>query len=155
LALKQQQYDLEDRVDEIQTHISRIEKNGAEDMLLLERKLVTELVTTSCAAFMCFVLTSYCFYTLLCVNIQMQQTELKQTIQSKLEQYDGAFHHRWGPLLKAGFQISRFARQASDFACIYTSRASNIGLVSPYRPFRPTKDAMAHDQYIGKYSAPL
>ena len=35
-----------------------------------------------------------------------------------------------------------------DYACMYTSRASNLGLVSPQRPFRPVRDKMPHDHFL-------
>ena len=73
---------------------------------------------------------------------------LNEEIENKLDHYNQAFHPRWGPLFKAGFQESRFAIQVSDYACMYTSRASNLGLVSPLRPFRSVRDKMPHDHYI-------
>lgn len=51
-------------------------------------------------------------------------------------------------LFKAGFQDSRISKQIKDFACIYTSKASNLGLVSSLRPFRPPRDKMPHDHII-------
>ena len=75
-------------------------------------------------------------------------TVLNEEIENKLDIYNQAFHPRWGPLFKAGFQESRFAIQVSDYACMYTSRASNLGLVSPLRPFRSVRDKMPHDHYI-------
>lgn len=51
-------------------------------------------------------------------------------------------------LFKAGFQESRISKQIKDFACIYTSKASNLGNVSPFRPFRPTRGKMPHDHLL-------
>ena len=80
--------------------------------------------------------------------LQARLTHLRTEIEEKLEAYNRAFHPRWGPLFKAGFQESRFASQVTDFACLYTSRASNLGLVSPQRPFRPVRDKMPHDSFL-------
>ena len=33
------------------------------------------------------------------------------------------FHAPWGQMFKTGYQDSRFAKQVSDYACIYTSQA--------------------------------
>ena len=80
--------------------------------------------------------------------LQARLDHLREEIELKLENYNKAFHPRWGPLFKAGFQESRFALQVTDYACMYTSRASNLGLVSPQRPFRPVRDKMPHDHFL-------
>ena len=80
--------------------------------------------------------------------LQARLEHLREEIETKLENYNKAFHPRWGPLFKAGFQESRFALQVTDYACMYTSRASNLGLVSPQRPFRPVRDKMPHDHFL-------
>jgi len=73
---------------------------------------------------------------------------LRVEIRTKLVTYNRVFHPKWGPLFRAGFQESKFALQVMDYACLYTSRASNLGLVSPQRPFRPVRDKMPHDHYL-------
>ncbi len=80
--------------------------------------------------------------------LQARLSDLREEIETKLEAYNRAFHPRWGPMFKAGFQESRFALQVTDYACMYTSRASNLGLVSPQRPFRPVRDKMPHDHFL-------
>jgi 5'-nucleotidase len=70
---------------------------------------------------------------------------LKAEIESSLKAYDQAFHPKWGQLLKAGLRESRISMQIKDYACLFTSRASNLGLTSPQRPFRPPRDFMPHD----------
>ncbi len=39
---------------------------------------------------------------------------------------DVAYNPHWGPLLREGNEMSRFAHQVRDFACLYTSRVSNF-----------------------------
>jgi 5'-nucleotidase len=73
---------------------------------------------------------------------------LRKKIKDKLVRYNRSYHPRWGPLFKAGFQESRFAKQICDYACLYTSRASNLGLVAPVRPFRPTRDLLPHEAWL-------
>ncbi|RYH29487.1 hypothetical protein EON65_08325 [archaeon] len=43
------------------------------------------------------------------------------------------FNKYWGQLFKAGHQDSRFAKQVMDYACLYTSRASNLAFIYPNR----------------------
>jgi len=74
--------------------------------------------------------------------------EMKITIQRLSKSMSRRFNPRWGQLFKAGFHDSRFASQVNDYACIYTSKASNLGLVAPNRPFRPASDLMPHDQTL-------
>jgi HAD superfamily 5'-nucleotidase-like hydrolase len=61
---------------------------------------------------------------------------------------DARFNRLWGQMFKAGHRDSRFAQQVNDFACLYTSRASNLGQVAPNRPFRPEMDLMPHDSML-------
>jgi len=39
---------------------------------------------------------------------------------------ESAFNPRWGPIFRAGREITHFAAQVQEFACIYTSRVSNF-----------------------------
>ena len=70
---------------------------------------------------------------------------LDETIRAAMLEYHFKFHPVWGKLFEAGFQESRFAKQVSTYACIYTSKASNLGLMSPERWFRATRDASPHE----------
>lgn len=77
--------------------------------------------------------------------MQKQVEELKELVKKKQSEYDGKFHPLWGRLFKAGFQDSRISKQIRDFACLFTSKASNIAYFSPSRSFRPIPDVRAHD----------
>lgn len=81
-------------------------------------------------------------------HLALKLTTFRIEIRKKMEAYQFKYHDRWGPLFKAGFQESRFGQQITDYACMYTSRASNFGLVSPKRPFYPIRDKMAHEHFI-------
>jgi hypothetical protein len=37
-----------------------------------------------------------------------------------------AYNRYWGMLFREGHELTRFAHQIKDFACIYTSRVSNF-----------------------------
>ena len=75
--------------------------------------------------------------------------ELKGKLYEKNEQYNDAFNPRWGQLFKAGHRESRFAKQVTDYVCLYTSKASNLRFVNPNRPFRPIPiDVIPHETVI-------
>lgn len=54
-------------------------------------------------------------------------------------------NRRWGPLLRAGRDKSRMARQMERYADIYTSRVSNLALYTPYAYLRPPAGTLPHD----------
>lgn len=71
--------------------------------------------------------------------------EISSQLSAKIKERDAIYHRNWGPLFKARMQDSRFAKQITDYACLYTSRASNLGAVSPVKPYRNTRDMLPHD----------
>jgi hypothetical protein len=72
--------------------------------------------------------------------------ELKQELRALNTEHQAKFNSMWGPLFKAGYQDSRFAKQVCDYACLYTSKASNLALVDPNKMFRTQQAFMPHDQ---------
>ncbi|HQY63269.1 MAG: HAD-IG family 5'-nucleotidase [Myxococcales bacterium] len=58
---------------------------------------------------------------------------------------DARFHAYWGSLMKDGNEQSSFGKQVDEYACIYTSRVSNLGAYSPTQFFRSPRDVMAHE----------
>lgn len=75
--------------------------------------------------------------------------ELKVSLYNLNEDYNAKFNPFWGQLFKAGHRESRFAKQVTDYACLYTSKASNFRFASPNRPFRPIpRDAIPHETII-------
>jgi len=87
------------------------------------------------------------------IDVQLREAEEKAEEVLKIrrslsEELDMKFNRLWGQMFKAGHRDSRFAQQVNDFACLYTSRASNLGRVAPNRPFRPGMDAMPHDTVL-------
>ena len=77
--------------------------------------------------------------------LRMRLKDLKVLLKQQLAEMNTMYHPRWGQLFKAGLQDSRFAKQIMDYACLYTSRASNLGSASPKRPYRPARDMLPHD----------
>jgi 5'-nucleotidase len=52
----------------------------------------------------------------------------------------------WGFTFKEGNENSRLGEQVEDYACLYTSRVSNFGFVSPVERFRSPRAAMPHER---------
>ncbi|MBI2897377.1 MAG: HAD-IG family 5'-nucleotidase [Deltaproteobacteria bacterium] len=80
--------------------------------------------------------------------IEAARSELRQLTAEmhRLDRaIDGAFHPHWGPLFKAGPEVSRFGDQVEEYACLYTSRVSNFLRYSPLQYFRSPRDRMPHE----------
>jgi len=73
----------------------------------------------------------------------MRQVDAEQT--SLERRIDFRFHPYWGSLLKEGNEQSSFGAQVEEYACLYTSRVSNLMLYSPQQHFRSPRDVMAHE----------
>jgi len=59
---------------------------------------------------------------------------------------DLAFNPHWGPIFREGYEISKFAEQVEAYACVYTSRVSNLRFYSPMQYFRGPRDRMPHER---------
>ncbi|MBI4954863.1 MAG: HAD-IG family 5'-nucleotidase [Myxococcales bacterium] len=70
--------------------------------------------------------------------LERQHAELKRGIDSR-------FHPYWGSLLKQGNELSLFGDQVSEYACLYTSRVSNLCAYSPLQYFRGPRGVMHHE----------
>ncbi len=58
------------------------------------------------------------------------------------------FNRYWGLTFKEGNENSRFGEQIEDYACIYTSRASNFVFYSPMQYLRALRAAMPHERLM-------
>jgi 5'-nucleotidase len=56
------------------------------------------------------------------------------------------FNSYWGLTFKEGNENSRFGEQIENYACVYTSRASNFVFYSPMQYFRSPRAAMPHER---------
>jgi hypothetical protein len=56
------------------------------------------------------------------------------------------FNPYWGLLFKERSENSRFGEQVEQYACIYTSRVSNLLHYSPTHFFRSPREFMPHEQ---------
>ena len=55
------------------------------------------------------------------------------------------YNKYWGSEFSAGNEISRFAGQISDFACVYTGKVSNLLAYSPNKYFQKKRSVMPHE----------
>ena len=58
------------------------------------------------------------------------------------------FNRYWGLTFKEGNENSRFGEQIEDYACIYTSRVSNLVFYSPMQYLRAMRAAMPHERLM-------
>ncbi|MFO0556301.1 MAG: HAD-IG family 5'-nucleotidase [Polyangiaceae bacterium] len=72
-------------------------------------------------------------------NIDAQVIELERAI-------DACFHPYWGSLMREADDRSSFGDQVEEYACLYTSRVSNLFAYSPLQHFRSARDRMPHEQ---------
>ena len=63
------------------------------------------------------------------------------------DRVDRRFHPYWGPMLKEGTELSSYGDQVQAYACIYTSRVSNLLHYSPIQHFRSPRDQMPHEMW--------
>jgi 5' nucleotidase family len=73
---------------------------------------------------------------------------IKATLTPLVDQWHRSFHPIWGAMFNAGYQDSRFAFFVENYACLYTSRASNLGLVSFHKSFRTTMEMLPSDRMV-------
>jgi HAD superfamily 5'-nucleotidase-like hydrolase len=80
------------------------------------------------------------------LKAQSELLNIKHAFSNELREYHEKFHPIWGQVFKVGYQNSRFAQQVQTYSCLYTSKVSNLGLVSPEINFRTQEDLMPHDR---------
>mmetsp|Transcript_23516 Transcript_23516/g.49658 ORF Transcript_23516/g.49658 Transcript_23516/m.49658 type:complete len:651 (+) Transcript_23516:166-2118(+) len=79
--------------------------------------------------------------------------KVKEKLSDANKDYHASFHPRWGQMFVAGYQDSRFGYFVKNYACLYTSKATNLGLASTSRAFRTAGELLPHDNLLSdKYS---
>ena len=78
-------------------------------------------------------------------DLEEKLTANLMLIKNAEEQAYLRFNDYWGSLCKVDNEISLFAAQIRDYACIYTSRVSNFLHYSPDRYFRSPMEFMPHE----------
>lgn len=82
------------------------------------------------------------------LEIEEDDAVIKHKLSELAEHWHGAFHPIWGAMFNAGYQDSRFAFYVENYACVYTSKATNLGLSSTSRSFRTSGEMLPHDKLI-------
>jgi len=78
-------------------------------------------------------------------EVTEQRSRTREAQRKNLSEYHTKFHPTWGELMKTGHQNSRFAAQVENYACLYTSKFTNLRFYSANKSFRSTRDYMPHD----------
>jgi hypothetical protein len=74
------------------------------------------------------------------------QTQLDARIAPLAQAAGELGNRRWGPLMRAGNDKSRLARQIERYADIYTSRVSNLLELTPFGYLRAPRGSLPHDR---------
>ena len=77
--------------------------------------------------------------------IRRQLRTLERDARRLRRQIEQRFHPYWGSLLKEDGELSLFGAQVDRYACVYTSRVSNLLPYSPHQHFRSPHNAMHHE----------
>lgn len=82
-------------------------------------------------------------------EMEEDDAAIKERLGDMAERWHAAFHPIWGALFLAGYQDSRFGFFVQNYACLYTARATNLGLASTARSFRTSSEMLPHDKLLG------
>ena len=74
-----------------------------------------------------------------------QHHDLLRRVSTLGESLSQRFNPCWGSFFKQGGSKTLFAQQMESFACLYTSRVSNLGLYGTNHYFRVIEDPMMHE----------
>ncbi|MBI5498199.1 MAG: HAD-IG family 5'-nucleotidase [Deltaproteobacteria bacterium] len=72
-------------------------------------------------------------------NVTLEAARIEAEVVRVLNPY-------WGMVFKEAHELSRFGEQVEDYACIYTSRVSNLLYYSPMHHFRSPRNQMHHER---------
>jgi HAD superfamily 5'-nucleotidase-like hydrolase len=78
-------------------------------------------------------------------SVRGQLRELERDAGVREAEVEAMFNRNWGPVFRAGREISHFGNQVQDFACIYTSRVSNFLNYPMDKYFVTPHAAMPHE----------
>jgi 5'-nucleotidase len=78
--------------------------------------------------------------------LRKAQRDANVRVEALQRTVEEGLNPHWGLTFKEGKENSRFGEQIEDYACIYTSRASNLVFYSPMAYFRSPRAAMPHER---------
>ncbi len=76
---------------------------------------------------------------------EQQLEEIHKQIKQQIEHREKSLHPIWGELMRTSLEKSRFAKQIESYACLYTSRVTNLRFYSCSQKYRSYRDMMPHD----------
>lgn len=121
--LYNRRHELEDQLRVHQRRIKELEKNGGKNGNASDLHHEKQVIAT----------------------IRRQLRALDREGTTLKRHTDRRFHPYWGSLLKEHNELSLFGHQVSEYACVYTSRVSNLLNYSPHQYFRSPHNQMHHE----------
>ena len=79
-------------------------------------------------------------------GIDRQLRALEDAIGDLEREIECAHNAHWGPLFRTDHELSHFAGQVREFACIYTSRVSNFLHYPAGKYFQVNPEVMPHER---------
>lgn len=80
--------------------------------------------------------------------IEEDCSKIKDTLAVIAQKYHSAYHPIWGMMFRAGYQDSRLAYFVENYACLYTAKATNLGLTSFNHSYRTSGEMLQHDKLL-------
>jgi 5'-nucleotidase len=78
-------------------------------------------------------------------NLVEERERIQSQLKKMIIERESRIHPVWGELMKVGLEKSRFAQQLEQYACLYTSRVSNLRFYSPFKRFTSALDLLPHE----------
>jgi len=77
--------------------------------------------------------------------LRLELRDLGRESRALEAEIDRRYHPAWGSLFRDGTEESLFGKQVEEYACVYTSRVSNLLGYSATQYFRSPRDRMPHE----------
>lgn len=85
-------------------------------------------------------------------KLRVALRQVSDEVEGLSKRIESGFNRYWGLTFKEGAENSRFGEQVEDYACLYTSRASNLLFCSPMQYFRAPRAVMPHEVGMSRLS---
>lgn len=79
------------------------------------------------------------------LEFENQYSAVDEQLRKILDERDGLMNTVWGQVMKVGIEKSRFAHQLELYACLYTSKVSNLRFYSPFKRYTAPHEVLPHD----------
>lgn len=80
-------------------------------------------------------------------DIRRRRKELLGSMEAAEKKLEEHFNPFWGLVFRLANENTLFGEQVEDYACLYTSRVSNLLSYSPLHYFRAPRQLMPHERY--------